>query len=123
MAIPTTAQVFAEALDPDEVLDFKFDCSGLLETGETVDAAVWTLEVLAEGTALGLTIMTGGGRDPLLDDGDTSINFWLEIDTAFKTNAAFDGAGTSLPLRVTMQTTSSPSRTRQRTALVKVAQR
>lgn len=121
MAIPPTAQAFAGALDPHEELDFVLSGGTILEEGEQIEAG-YTLEVLAEGVALGLTIMTGDGRDHMRINGNRDIRFWLEIDTAYKTNAAFDGAGTSLPMRVTFETNAEPSRTRQRTFLVPVVQ-
>ncbi len=122
MDMPETAEIFADALDPQEELDFRIELDGLIEAGEAIDSASWTLEVLPEGEALGLSVMTGDGRDPALSDGDTSIRFWLKIDPAFQDNPAFDSAGTALPLRITARTNSAPYRKRQRTFRVKVAQ-
>lgn len=120
MAIPPTAVKFAGTLDPQEELDFAINCVGLLEAGETI--ASYTLTVLAEAVALGLTIMSGGGRNHALNDSDAGIDLWLTIAPGFQANAAFDGAGTPLPLHVQFETDSSPARTRERTFLVQVAQ-
>lgn len=120
MATPPTAFEFAEGLDPHEELDFVVPCDNRLETGEEI--ASYTLTLLAEATALGLTIMSGDGRDHQRIESNRSIELWLEIADAYKTNAAFEGAGVSLPMEVTIVTNSSPARTRQFTALVPVAQ-
>ncbi len=120
MAIPPTAPKFTNTLDPNEEMDFLLNCSGLLEAGETIDS--YTLTVLSEGVALGLTIMTGDGRDHAANGAATGVDLWLTIDDAYKTNAAFEGAGIALPLHINIVTNSLPARTRDRTFLVQVAQ-
>lgn len=126
MAIPPTAVSFAATLDPHEELDFVINCDGLLEVGEEI--VTYTLTPLAEAVALGLTIMSGSGRDHALIASEasytdnTAVRLWLEIDDGDETDAAFDAQGTSLPLEIEFVTNSSPARTRQRTVLVKVAQ-
>ena len=122
MASPHTAEVFADALDPQEELDFRIELGDIIEPGEAIDSANWTLEVLGEGAALGLEIMTGDGRDPALSDDDTALRFWLKVDPAFHDNAAFGSGGIALPLRFTAQTNSAPYRKRQRSFQVRVAQ-
>lgn len=122
MAIPPTAKVFDDNLDPHEELDWKVYLSTVMEDGEAVAVGTWTLEVLAEGTALGLTIMTGSGRDPELLVTGQELLFWLTIDALFQDNAAFDAGGIDLPMRVTFQTDAVPARKRQRTFLVHVEQ-
>lgn len=122
MTTPPSAETFRDSLDPHEIMDFLYKAEGLLEDGEAVDGGNWSIAVYAESAALGLTIMTGDDRDPSLQDSDTTIRFWMEIDDAYKTNAAFDGDGTELPILITWQTTSTPYRKRQRTILVRVAQ-
>lgn len=126
MAIPPTAVSFAATLDPHEELDFIINASGLLEVGEEISS--YTLTPLAEAVALGLTIMSGSGRDHALITGDavysdnTAIRLWLEIADLDEADVAFDGQGVSLPIEVELVTNSIPARTRQRTILVKVAQ-
>ena len=71
--------------------------------------------------ALGLTIMSGSGRDHALVEGNQSIKVWFKIDTAFQANAAFDGAGTDLPFEVTFVTNSVPSNKENFTCILKVA--
>ena len=115
------SDTFTDLLDPQEELDFKINLSDLLEEGEAIDS--WTLEPLPEATALGLTIMSGSGRDAVLTDNATSVTFWLEVAEAFQDNAAFANGGTALPLQITVVTDASPARTRQRTFNVTVAQR
>lgn len=121
MAIPPTATAFAQGLDPHEELDFVIPCGPVLELGEEIDT--YTLAPLSEAVALGLTIMSGGGRDHDRIESNRSILMWLEIDDALKTNPDFDGAGVRLPMEVTIVTNASPARTRQFTALVPVAQK
>lgn len=122
MAIPDAAAQVEDNLDPHEELDFKVDLSGLLEAGEAIASGTWTLTVLAESAALGLTIMTGSGRDPALADGESGANcavvLWLEIADAYKTNAAFDDPGTELAFEILAPTNVSPARTRNRTCKV-----
>ena len=126
MAIPPTAVSFTATLDPHEELDFVINCGGLLEVGEEITS--YTLTPLAEAVALGLTIMSGSGRDHALITGDatyddnTAVRLWLEIDDTDEGDASFDAAGVSLPVEIEFVTNSSPARTRQRTVLVKVAQ-
>lgn len=118
MAIPESALRFDDFLDPEEELDWKVQLTNLLEVGELISDGDWTLEVLAEATALGLAIMTGSGRDPSLVDGDTSIKFWLEIDPLLSGDGSYVD-GVDLPMRITAVTNVTPARTRQRTFLVK----
>lgn len=129
MADIPTAEQFSETMDPHEVLDFVIDLTNLLEPAETVADGEWTLVIPIEGAGLGLDIMSGGGRDPALTDGtgsvaeDMGIVFWLTIEDADQDDAIFDGAGTTIPLRVHAPTNSTPQRERERTVKVKVAQR
>lgn len=124
MAIPLTAFIWDDPMDPSDVVDFIVDCADpdlpLLEAGETI--ASFTLTLPAESVALGLTIGTST-RAPAKINTDTAIKLWLSVDSGYIANAAFSGAGTSLPVEVTIVTSSTPSRTRQRTCVVKVAQR
>lgn len=122
MADIPTAQTYAEALDPQEILDFDFDLTDLLEAGEEAKPGEWTLEIPIEGTGLGLEIMTGGGRDPTLRAGGKFIDYWATVEDSMKNNAIFDGAGATVPLRVTSPTTSTPQRIRQRTAKMRIVQ-
>jgi len=120
MAVPPTATSFGRTLDPNEVLDFGVNLAGILEPGEQI--ASYELVLFPEAVALGLTIMSGDGRDHTLFNGDTGVKFWLTIDEDERENGAFDGAGIMLPLEITAVTSSDPERTRQRTFLVSVAQ-
>lgn len=122
MSTPPTAEKFGKPLDPHEELDWRLNCYSILEDGEAIATGTWTLEVLTEATALGLTIMTGSGRDPELISGSRSIVFWTNIDALYQGNAAFDGAGTSLPMRLTFESDALPARKRQRTFIINSAQ-
>lgn len=123
MPIPPDAEAFAQALDPSEQLDYGIDLeraadgSTLLQPGENV--ASYTLALSAEAIAAGLTIMEGDGRDHAMN-GDT-ISMWFKIDDEMQSLPAFNGAGLSLAGELTLVTTSTPARTRQRTWVVRVA--
>lgn len=120
MAIPPTAVAFGQALDPHEELDWLIACDGILESDETIVS--YTLTLLPEAVALGLTLMEGEGRDHRLTDNERGIAFWATIADAYKTSPAFDGGGVSLPGEVTLVTNSLPDRTRNRTWLMRTAQ-
>ena len=120
MAYPTLAQAISDNIDPKEEIDIVLDCTDLLEEGEQIDPG-YTLTVLAESVALGLTIMSGGGYDQDLIEGDRMIRIWVTIDPLFQTDAAFD-AVTLLPVELTFETNSTPPRTRQRTFLIPFVQ-
>lgn len=121
MPIPPTAVSFGDALDPNELLDYSIDCSGVLESGEAI--AAYTVELLPEAVALGLTISEDEARAIALVNDDTAIRLWFLIDEDFRDDPAFDGTGRSLPMLVSITTTSTPSRERQGTVLLKVAQK
>lgn len=123
MPIPPTAEVFSSSLDPHEELDFRINLYSLLEDGEAVATGTWTLEVLAEGAALGLEIMSGAGRDATLTVDDRAVIFWLTVNPSFQDDVAFDEGGVSLPMRITFDSDALPARKRQRTFLVPVEQR
>lgn len=122
MTIPSTAAKFPAIMDPHEELDWRVPFETILEDGEAVAVGAWVLETLPEAAALGLTIMTGSGRDPELTVDGRGLLFWATIDPAFQDNAAFDDAVVYLPLRVTFPTDALPARKRQRTFLIGVSQ-
>lgn len=117
MAIPPTAVRFAQSLDPQEELDWLVSLEQLLQPGE--DAASYSLDLLPEAVALGLTIMQGDGRDHHMIDNRT-ILFWAEIDEDYEADPAFNGGGITLPMEVTIVTNSYPPRKRNRTFLIPV---
>lgn len=128
MAIPPNAKKFEQPMDPSDVVDYKANLSGedgLLEDGEKI--ATFTLTVLAEGVARGLTIGTGI-RAPSKIEGapgagiDTGVQMWFSVDGGHTSDPEFSGTGVDLPVELTVVTDSSPSRTRQRTLVVGVAQ-
>lgn len=122
MAIPPTAKVFDQALDPYEVIDYLVRCasgdSPLLEAGESI--STYTLSPSPDAAALGLTIGISAYQPSII--GGNQIKMWLSVDSAFHANAAFSGEGVSLPIEVTVVSNNTPPRTRQRTVVVKVAQ-
>jgi hypothetical protein len=126
MPIPTDAFVFPEDMDPKDQVDYEIDLTGtveepgMLEDGE--ECASFDLTLLAESVAVGLELGTGS-RAPVLINTNKGIRVWFEVDSAEWGNAAFDGAGATLPMELTVTTNTSPSRRRQRTLVLEVKQK
>lgn len=122
MPVPASAFRFEADMDPAEILDFKIltkkPGEELLEAAEVISS--YTLTLYPEATALGLSIKNTGLYVP--QDNGVDITIWFEINTAFYTNAAFDGIGAALPMELTIFTNNTPSRKRQRTLLLGVLQ-
>lgn len=118
MAIPSNAVVWPEVMDPYDVLDYTVDVSDLLEAGENV--ASFTVTPLAESALVGLTLGTSSYATSIAGN---VIRIWLSIASGQQDNAAFNGTGATLPIEISVTTTSTPPRKKQRTAVVKVAQR
>ena len=111
-------------MDPADVVDYELGLGpdggddALLEEGEQV--ADWTLTLSAEAVALGLEVGTGDYAPS--QPTPTSFRFWFSVDALLQDDAAFDGAGASLAMELTIETDSTPARTRQRTLVLQVAQ-
>ena len=117
MAIPSTARVFTQALDPSDILDFYLgltsgDDGDDLQVGENV--ASFQLTLSAEAVAAGLILMDGG-RTRISAN---VLGFWLQANAAAQISAIFDGAGVQLPIVFTYTTDNTPPRTVQRTLVV-----
>ncbi|ARR52115.1 hypothetical protein HY78_00880 [Rhizorhabdus wittichii DC-6] len=116
-------------MDPTEQLDHIADLSTMLELTKGETAQSYEIELSPEAIDAGLLIVTGDGRDHRLITGEegwvdnTAILLWFMVDPASRTDPLFSGGGTSFPMEVTFLTNSVPSRTRQRTYVLKVAQR
>lgn len=122
MPLPVDTAIFGDKVDPTDVIDWLLKLSGeLLRPGEQV--ASYTLSPTAEFVALGGEIMSGGGRDMTLIEGNTQLLFWTQIAAGYQQDAAFAGEGVTLGLVLTVVTNNNPARTRQRTFAIKVAQR
>jgi hypothetical protein len=123
MALPEDPAVWSQSMDPADRLDYQMFCRGarpLLETAEQI--ASYTLALTPEAAALGLTIETGGGRDPVVLAGGDTVALWFSVASGFQTNAAFSGSGAQLGVELTIVTDSVPARTRQRTWALTVKQ-
>lgn len=127
MAIPPNAKAIAQPMDPSDVLDFSVTVTRgdpddlpapFLLTGENV--ASFTLALSAEAIAAGLLLKSGGGYPPPTF-ADLVCTFWLAVDPAMQASAAFAAAGLTLAIELTVVTTSTPPRTKQRTLTVTVA--
>lgn len=112
-----------ENLDPAEriefVMEFASGVAPVLGVGETISS--YSLAVTAEAAALGLTIETGAPYAASLEPNGTDIKLWLSVSAPFQDNAAFT-PGIQLGVVATINTSSTPSRRRQRTFLVTVKQ-
>lgn len=111
MAIPSTAVVLAESMDPSDVLDFAINCSPILDSGDSITS--YTIVAAAEAALLGLQV-----NSSLI--ADAVVYFWLSISPGKSMDAAFT-LGASLPLELTL--TTQGGRKLQRTVVVKVIQR
>jgi hypothetical protein len=112
--VPEDAFLFADPIDPTDRLDWLTTLDGpegILETGETI--ASYTLTVTAEAAALGLEI--GTATYAPTNPTNVSIKFWLECNSSFQNNAAFNADGLALGVELTVITSSTPPRRRQRT--------
>jgi hypothetical protein len=118
MAIPTTALVWAEPMDPYDVVDYSIDCSALLDASESI--ASYTIVPSSESVLLGL--QTGTGEYANSRTGKV-ITTWFSIESSKQDSIAFSGPGATLPAEISITTTSTPPRKRQRTCVVKVLQR
>lgn len=121
MAIPPTAKRLGKLLDPSDIKPIMIDFSPAIPVGAGIDT--YTMTISAEGVALGMEIMSGGGRDPSLENDDTAIKLWPAIDEDEAQNPAFDGAGVAIALEVTIIMTTIPAQTDQQTFLIPWAQK
>lgn len=119
MAIPTSALVWDDPMDPSDIVDYVVDFASILDTGEAI--ASFTVVAPSDSTLLGLTIPSTGAYVPVQTG--TQIRIWVQIDAGQISNSAFSGTGATLPIEVTVTTNSVPPRKRQRTLVVKVVQR
>lgn len=127
MANPLNALTFEDSMDPADTVDYVCDFAtgdgihpALLDAGETISS--YTVTLSPEATALGLAIMNTGSYVTSLINGSTAVKMWLQVSGGFQSNAAYDGAGSNLGIIVTITTSNSPARVRQRTCVVNVAQ-
>jgi hypothetical protein len=104
-------------MDPKSVLEWPIVFGGMLEAGETV--ASYTLTMLAESSALGLSVASGDYA-PAWDGTDLIV--WFEIDSSKWSDAAFSGEGAQLPMELYFETDSTPARKRELTLYLEVAQ-
>lgn len=122
MAIPQNPVVWAQKMDPAERLDYlaRFGVGSVLEPGEAI--ADFSVALLPEATALGISITETPGKSPRLVEGNTSIYLWFEVDPDFHSDVAFDGPGVVVGVEFTLTTTADRARVRQRTYALSVGQ-
>ena len=120
MPLPSNPAAWAPPMDPADLLDYKAEFGDWLGEGQAI--ATFEVALMPEAALLGVSVKDGEGRQPMLADDDTSIVIWLEVDDARRDDAAFSGAGATIGVVFTIVTTTSPSRRRQRTFTVRIAQ-
>lgn len=125
MAIPTTAKALSQPLDPADIDYYGLivtqagtdtDPFPILNAGETITS--YTLALPAEAVAAGLIIRADAGREMTLVG--NALMFWLSIDPSLASSSIFDGAGVTLPLELTVNT--SGLRRKQKTSTITVKQ-
>ena len=125
MAIPTTAKALSQPLDPADIDYYGLivtqagtdtDPFPILNAGETITS--YTLALPAEAVAAGLIIRADAGREMTLVG--NALTFWLSIDPSLASSSIFDGAGVTLPLELTVNT--SGLRRKQKTSTITVKQ-
>jgi len=98
-------------MDPQDIVEYKVECAPILEEDE--DIASFSLSLPSESLLFGLELGTGTRAASI--EG-TIITMWF----------SFDGSPIAtpvvLPIELTVVTTSTPSRTKQRTLGLKVDQ-
>ena len=109
--------IFEHPLDPGDELDFEADFAALLDDGEGI--ASFTVELSAKAQADGLELGSGV-RAPSETAG--VVRFWASVADAQQGFARWNGAGTVLPVTVTVVTDSVPARTFERDFGVRVWQ-
>lgn len=114
MAVPSDAQGWADALDPQEYKEYVFSWSSVntANGGATIVSA--TVEMYSEAVAAGIQIVQ-------TSVGDNTHEIWVNVTTSNQTDAAFDGSGTAYGFLFTMY--DSGGRTLQRSATLTVRQR
>ena len=116
MAIPPTTIVWPESMDPYDVVDYTIDVSNLLEANESI--ASYVVSLPAESVLVGLSL---GVNEYGSTISSNIVRVWFS--TIKPNDPAFDYPGTTLPVEITVTTTATPPRKKQRTLGVKVVQR
>lgn len=99
---------FAESFDPAEYKEYEINFS-FLSDDDTIDS----FAIDHDGDSLGVEIDTT--RFPVKTQGDKSVQFWLEVATAFKDAKAFNANNT---VKVEVTITTEQGRVFRRTANV-----
>ena len=106
-------------MDPYDIVDYSVDCTGALESEETIVS--FSINILAEASVLGLqNKLDSGYNNELIGN---TIRMWLTVISAEQANPAFSGEGAVLPIELVINTNSTPPRRKQRTLGVRVVQR
>lgn len=125
MPIPSTALDLG-TIEPVDLLDFYIAISqgsaegDILQPGESVVS--YTLALPLEASAAGLTIVekeTENGKYATRL-ADRTLAFWLNVNPTQQKSPTFDGQGVTLPIELTITTSNTPPRIKQRTLKIRV---
>jgi len=123
MSIPPLASVWEQPMDPKDLIDYIANFAGpipLLEANETI--ASFTVALMPEAVLLGILINQDPNRVPAVVQGGKGIQLWFEVNVPDREAEDFSGAGADVGVAFTIITTSNPSRRRERTFKLTVAQ-
>lgn len=120
MTIPTDAVVFAEVMDPADLMEYEANMTDLLDNASAITS--FTIALLPDAILAGVQIKSGAAYDPGLVLVNKAIDFWLEVQVADRENVAYT-AGIRVGVVITINTNHVPARRRQRTFVVNVRQR
>ena len=116
MPLPLDAQSWPDPLDPGEVKDYEVDFSDVLVSGETITDK--TISIADEPNAPGLAVDSPAAT---LINGDTAVKLWASVASASQSDGAYAGPG--IEAGVTVNITTSDSRTYEKTCGLTIRQR
>lgn len=120
--IPHGAVEWQQPYDPADHAPYAFDFSDLFEDGEKIDD-ILALRLSASAAALGIIIDTAPSYGPVIDNVDgTKAMIWFVVSGAQQESASFTAAGVKVAVTMKVSTTSTPSKTYERTCVLTVRQ-
>ena len=115
MALPPKASVWADSMDPSDLVEYRADFAGgpkpLLEPNEKI--ASYTATLHESAVQHGVFISEADGFEPKRVNDDTAVELAFEVDVEERENPAFAAGGVQVGVVFTVITTDG--RRRQRT--------
>lgn len=112
----TVSASWAQAMDPHEIVDYTINLTNFIETNEEILS--YEVKPVREAVALGIIVSPVGYPSTL---GAKEIHVWFSVLETQQENTIFN-TETIVPIEVTIWTSSSPRRKRQRTFGLKMVQ-